>query len=234
LTVSPNPNPPYRAQSDARTLAPPRRLDRRKARVAARAIADKRRHARARLPLAGRTLYENGREIDCDISSISAGGLAARSPVTPRVNSHIVIVLEALGRVEGRVARVDGELFALRFDAMTERKRLRFADEIAWEGARRTLHMIDDRRAPRRGKTGSARIAFYDGMVARADYIDVSDVGASFAAIERPRPGELAHVESRLSQIARVHERGFAVAFEPMPEAAAPDEVGPGPTPIED
>jgi hypothetical protein len=203
------------------------RLDRRKARVAARAIAEKRRHARARLGLAGRTLHENGREIACAVLNVSAGGLVARTPAAPRVNSHIVVVLDALGRVEGRVARVDGELFAIRFDAMTERKRARLADEITWEAAKRTLDMIDDRRAPRRGKTGSARIAFYDGMIARGDYIDISERGASFAALERPRPGEIAHVETRPSHVARQHEHGFAVAFDDAPESAAPAPVKP-------
>jgi hypothetical protein len=205
------------------------RLDRRKARVAARAIAEQRRHARAPLTLAGRTLYENGREIDCAVSDVSAGGLAARSPIAPRVNSRVVVVLESLGRVEGRVARVDGERFAVAFDGMTAHRRVRLADEITWEGARRTFHMIDDRRAPRRGKTGSTRITFYDGMVARGDYIDASDIGASFAALERPRPGEIAHVASRPSHIARVHERGFAVAFDDAPELAAPDLAPPKP-----
>jgi hypothetical protein len=196
------------------TISAPHRLDRRKARVAARAIEEKRRHARAALPLPGRTLYENGREIECAVTSISAGGLAATCPMTPRVNSRVVVVLESLGRVEGRVARVSGDLFAIRFEDMSERRRTRFADALTWEANRLKLGLKDDRRAPRHGKTGSARITFFDGMTARGDYIDVSDVGASFAAIERPRPGEAAMVEERPAHIARLHERGFAVSYD--------------------
>ncbi len=196
-----------------RSRTAPRPLDRRRARVAARAIADKRRHRRAEIGFPARMLHEDGRENACLISDISAGGLAAVSTRAPRVNSRVVVIIDPLGRVEGSAVRVRGERFALRFEAMTERKQRRIADALTWEINRAQLDLVDDRRARRRGKTGSARVVFSDGVEMQADYIDISDVGASFAAKAKPRHGESAEVESRPARVARLHARGFAVDF---------------------
>lgn len=193
--------------------APSKPLDRRGARIAARAISDKRRHARAGVALPGRIMLEDGRESACLIGDISVGGLAAIAARAPRVGSRVVVMIDPLGRVEGRAVRVQGERFALRFEAMTDRRRVRLADALTWEINRIPLGLADDRRARRRGKTGSARIVFADGVETQGDYIDVSDVGASFAATTKPRQGEAARVESRPARVARLHERGFAVDF---------------------
>jgi hypothetical protein len=204
-------------------LAPARPLDRRRARVAARAIADKRRHRRTEIALPGRLLLEDGRENACLISDISVGGLCAISARVPRVNSRVVMIIDPLGRVEGTAVRVQGERFALRFEAMTDRKRVRLADALTWQINRLALQLTDDRRARRRGKTGSARIVFADGVETQGDYIDISDVGASFAARTRPRQGEAARIESRPARVARLHDRGFAVDF-----TSAESETGQG------
>lgn len=127
----------------------PHRLERRKARAAARAIADKRRHYRVALPLRARMLHENGRETGCAVANISPGGLAGYADLTPRVNSRVVIVIDALGRAEGRVKRVSGTSFSLHFDTMTPRRRDRLADRLIWEINRAKLGLTDRRSAAR-------------------------------------------------------------------------------------
>jgi hypothetical protein len=211
-----------------------RPLDRRRARVAARAISDKRRHARAPVALPARMLHEDGRENVCLITDISVGGLGAIAARAPRVNSRVVLVIDPLGRVEGSAVRVQGERFALRFEAMTERKRIRLADALTWELNRIPLELNDDRRARRRGKTGSAHIVFSDGVETMGDYIDVSDVGASFAAKAKPRQGEAAQVESRPARVARLHDRGFAVDFVSPGSAAGKGERSAAPSAEQD
>jgi hypothetical protein len=131
------------------------------------------------------------------------------------VNSRVVLHAEPLGRLEGVAIRVRGETFALRFEAMTDHRRARLADTLIWEINHAALELEDDRRARRRGKTGAARVVLSDGVETRADYIDVSDAGASFASLTQPRPGERALVESRAARVARTHERGFAVDYAP-------------------
>jgi hypothetical protein len=208
---------------------PNTRLDRRKARVTARAIAEQRRHARASLPLAARMMRSDGRECICAVADISAGGLAATAEISPRVNSHVVLLVESLGRLEGKAVRVRGSRFAVQFEPITERRRVRLADTLIWEINRAKLGLVDDREAKRRGKTGAARVRLSDGVEANGDYIDISDVGVSLASIARPRAGEAAEVEERRGRVARLHDRGFAVAFDakstdqPKPSEASPE-----------
>ncbi len=190
------------------------RLDRRRARVTARAISDKRYYARTHAPLKARMLLSDGRECDVAISDISVGGLAATTDASPRVKSRVVLLVEALGRVEGVAVRVSGARFAVRFDTISDRRRIKLADTLIWEINRARLELTDDRHARRRGKVGSARVRFSDGVEADGDYIDASDTGVSLASVAKPRAGEAASIENRSGRVARLHDRGFAVAFD--------------------
>lgn len=206
---------------------PVRQLDRRRARVTARAIADRRQHARTPLKLKARMLRSDGRECACLVSDLSVGGLAAQTEASPRVNSRVVLLVEAIGRVEGVAVRVRGDQFAVRLDSITDRRRVRLADTLIWEINRAKLGLADDRQARRRGKVGTTRVRFSDGIEADADYIDISDAGVSVASNTRPRAGEAASVEDRRGRVARLHDRGFAVAFDTEQEiAAAPESEG--------
>ncbi|MGD2134122.1 MAG: PilZ domain-containing protein [Maricaulaceae bacterium] len=195
------------------------RLDRRKARATARAIADKRRHRRVELPRNARLLLENGRESPCAIFNISVGGVSAEAALAPRVNSRVVLIVEGIGRLEGRVTRVWGQRFSVYFDAASFRKRLSLADLLTWEINRGPLGLAEDRRAPRRKRGDGVRVDLADGQT-RAKYLDDSEVGASFSSLQRPRPGEVARIEARIGRIARRHDKGFAIDF-------APDEPSP-------
>jgi hypothetical protein len=165
-----------------------KRLDRCKARVTARAIAERRRHRRVAPALRAALLCDTGRESVVDIIDISAGGLAAHAAAPPRAGSRVVLLIDGIGRVEGVTARVDGERFGVRFTPLTERRRHRMADQLAWEVNQVELDLIDDRHTPRRVWTGPARVVLDDDEVSRARYADEFGASASFAALERPNP----------------------------------------------
>ena len=191
------------------------RLDRRKARITARAIEEQRRHRRIGLIRQARVLTSENRECPCTIVDFSVGGVLAIADLTPRIGSRAVVIIDAIGRLDGRVTRVAGNQFAVYFDALTLRKRMQLADEVTWEVNRETLDLADDRRAPRHIRPGRARVVLKDGVATSAKFINESEVGASFAASQRPRPGELADVDDRTVRVARRHETGFAVDYKP-------------------
>lgn len=207
---------------------PPSRLEGPKARAAAHAIADKRRHRRINVPVQACVLHENGRESDCAITSISVGGLSAHANLTPRINSQVVIVVDKIGRVHGRVVRVSGATFAIAFETFSDRKRIKLADELAWALNSENLGLNEDRHGIRQNKSGFARIGLGGGLHFRRNFIDVSENGASFETSDRPAIGESADVDSRPARVVRIHDRGFAVEFDDDaddPTEKIPDEA---------
>jgi len=203
------------------SLTPPSRLEGRKARAAAHAIADKRRHRRINVPVQACVLHENGRQSDCAITSISVGGLSAHANLTPRINSQVVVIVEKIGRVHGRVVRVSGSTFAIAFETFSDRKRIKLADELAWVLNSDNLGLNEDRHGIRQKKSGFARIGLGGGLHFRRNYIDVSENGASFETTDRPAIGERADVDSRPARVVRIHSRGFAVEFDTEADAAS-------------
>ncbi|HRO02371.1 MAG TPA: PilZ domain-containing protein [Terricaulis sp.] len=92
---------------------------------AARANARERRRFR-RLPLVigGRMLDCEGREHDCRTADISPGDARIASVTAPDVGQRVVIYLEGLGRVSGKVARRcgEGEIAVISISARTSAK----------------------------------------------------------------------------------------------------------------
>lgn len=192
----------------------PSRLDKRKVRIAAQGAAERRRHKRVPLALPGR-LYEKGRgEQRCRLIDVSPGGAKLLVKDPPPPNSHIVLLVDGLGRLEGDVIRIGANWLTTRF-TMQARKRDRLADAITWRFNMERLGLEEDRVAARKPGKGQATIRLRDGVLIRADVIDVSITGAAFACLERPRVGERVRVGEMTGRVARILERGFAVAFDP-------------------
>lgn len=190
------------------------RLDRRKIRIAALGAQEKRRHRRVKLSLPGRYLDSEGGEYACKLVDISPGGgrIATEHPPTP--GERVVMILAGLGRIEGEVIRAGKAGFAARFMA-TQRKRDKLADAITWRFNMARLGLEEDRGSARKPSSGRATLKLKDGVVIRADVLDVSMTGAAFACLERPRVGETVKVGDMKGRVARWLENGIAVAFDP-------------------
>ncbi len=57
-----------------------------------------------RLP--GRYMLQNRQEFACESVDISAGGVALRAPVVGPLGDRVVVYLDLIGRLEGRIARM--------------------------------------------------------------------------------------------------------------------------------
>lgn len=190
------------------------RLDRRQIKVAARGAQEQRRHRRVHLAVPGRYLDPVRGEFKCRLVDVSPGGARIAAEVPPPVNQRIVMLFEGLGRLEGEVVRAGRAGFAVRF-TFSERKRDRLADAITWRFNMDRLGLNEDRTAPRKPARGRATLQLRDGVIIKADVVDVSISGAAFACLERPRVGEPVKVGEMRGRVARWLENGFAVAFDP-------------------
>src|SRR5512147_2403790 len=97
------------APPEESTLATPLRLRTLKsaAHRLARLVPDRRRYRRVAVTLFGRFMRENREEYPCQVTQMSAGGMALLAPVNCEEGERIVAYLDHVGRrIEGIVVRV--------------------------------------------------------------------------------------------------------------------------------
>ena len=77
---------------------------------------EQREFERARAELAGK-MFVPAEEatIDCQVVDLSAGGAGILCDDMPPLNAYVVLYVDGFGRFEAVVARVEGEVLALRF-----------------------------------------------------------------------------------------------------------------------
>jgi hypothetical protein len=133
-----------------------------------------------------------------------------------QLGEHVVLYMDEIGRVEGRVARVLRDFgYAIAF-TIPARKRDKIADQLTWLINRDRLGLKDERetggeRRPGRGQV----IATYGAGVSIACAVtDVSLFGVALRT-SGPRPliGERVKVGDRTGTCIRYIDGGFAVDF---------------------
>ena len=106
---------------------------------------DRRRHQRVKVNLLGRYMLANRREFPCRVVNMSPGGMALFGPVGGAPGEHIIAYVDHLGRLEGDVARIFQNGFAMTF-WVTARKRDKLATQLTWLANRNILGLPEDRR----------------------------------------------------------------------------------------
>jgi PilZ domain len=86
-------------------------------------IVERRKAERVPLTLRGRYMLSDGEEFLCQTIDVSAVGIALEGYIVPDLGELIIVYLDELGRVEGRVARRGDGWFAI--DARTSQSRIR-------------------------------------------------------------------------------------------------------------
>ncbi len=180
---------------------------------------ERRRFRRLPLVIGGRLLDAGGREHDCRTADISPGDVRIVSAAPPEVGQRVVIYLEGLGRVSGKVARqCDAGEVAVIFD-FSAHKREKLAEQLTL-AINRDLGVTDD-AAPiisegaqlvgLRFETGEA----YDGEV-----VDFSLAGVTIRTKRAPPLiGVWVRVGTIYGRVARLTEGGFAIDFEQRPRS---------------
>src|ERR1700674_2739384 len=109
---------------------------------------ESRRFQRVRVELFGRYMLSDGREFPCQITDISPGGMAITALTCGSRHERIVVYADHLGRLEGKIARLLPNGFAMTILATTE-KRDKLATQLTWLANRDLLDQGERRRYQR-------------------------------------------------------------------------------------
>jgi hypothetical protein len=163
--------------------------------------------------LLGRYMLADRREFPCQVINMSPGGMAAIAPVSGATGDRVIAYVDHLGRLEGKIARLFPNGFAMTISA-TARKRDKLAAQLTWLANRSILSLPEDRRHGRivpRNPTG--RLIMPNGVNLTCRIIDVSESGAGIATDQRPPIGALVTLGTVQGRVVRHLEEGFAIEF---------------------
>jgi hypothetical protein len=144
---------------------------------------------------------------------MSPGGMALIAPVSGRENERVIAYIDHVGRLEGKIARVYQNGFAMTI-AATARKRDKLAAQLTWLANRHILNLPEDRRHGRIvPRNPMARLIMPNGVNLTCRIIDASLSGAAIATDQRPPVGALVAIGQVQGRVVRHLEDGFAVEF---------------------
>jgi hypothetical protein len=176
---------------------------------------ERRRHQRVKVNLLGRFMLSDRRDFPCQVINMSPGGMAVVTPVVGTVGERVIAYVDHLGRLEGKIARMIDNGFAMTISA-TSRKRDKLAAQLTWLANRQILNLPEDRRHGRFvPKKPMARLILPNGTNVTCRVIDLSASGAAIAIAPdlRPAIGGAVTVGKTTGRVVRHIEDGFAVEF---------------------
>src|ERR1700744_6539857 len=150
---------------------------------------ERRRFQRVKVHLLGRYMLPDRREFPCQVINMSPGGVAMLAPGIGNVGDRVIAYLDHVGRVEGKIARIIDNGFAMTIIA-TPRKRDKMAAQLTWLANRQILKLPEDRRHDRIvPRNPSPRILLADGQEMMCRIIDMSLSAAPTSSANRPEIG---------------------------------------------
>jgi len=174
---------------------------------------ERRRFQRVRVNLLGRYMLSDRQEYPCQVANMSPGGIALIAPVSGQEGERVIAYIDHLGRLEGKIARLYQNGFAMTV-AATPRKRDKLAAQLTWLANRHILNLPEDRRhgriSPRNPVT---HLAMPNGVHLTCRIIDLSLSGAAVATDQRPALGMLVMLGKVQGRVVRQLDDGFAVEF---------------------
>ena len=176
---------------------------------------ERRRHQRVSVNLLGRYMLADRREYPCQVMNMSPGGMALIAPVAGTPGERVIAYVDHLGRLEGVIARIIDNGFAMTVGA-TARKRDKLAAQLTWLANRHILNLPEDRRHGRFiPRNGMARLILPNGRNVTCRVVDLSASGAAVAIAEDlcPAVGSMITIGKTQGRVVRHIENGFAVEF---------------------
>jgi len=192
---------------------------------------ERRRHQRVKVNLLGRFMLADRLEYPCQVIDMSPGGMAVIAPVVGQPGERVIAYVDHLGRLEGKIARLIDNGFAVAISA-TLRKRDKLAAQLTWLANRQILNLPEDRRHGRfTPKNPMARLILPNGNNIGCRIIDLSQSGAAVALAPDLLPGVGAMVTLGKAQgrVVRHIEDGFAIEFTRLQHPDFVEETVTGP-----
>ena len=178
-------------------------------------VQERRRHQRVKVNLLGRYMLADQREYPCQVIDMSPGGMALIAPVIGNPGERVIAYVDHLGRLEGKVARLLDNGFAMTISA-TLRKRDKLAAQLTWLANRQILNLPEDRRHGRfTPRNPMARLILPNGNNVACRVIDLSQSGAAIAIASELRPavGAMITIGKTQGRVVRHIDDGFAIEF---------------------
>ena len=191
--------------------------------VIAKALAERRRHLRVEVDIAGRIFVPgDGREGECRVIEMSPGGAQVVSDIIPETGTYIVLYVEGFGRFDAEVVRSEWDRFAatLRCSAMKQDRVAELLGHIKTRDGSTSGTTL--RRHERAAGQGITHYTNADGEMVACEVIDLSLSGVSLKTNFRPAIGEIVLIGQTSGRVVRHHETGFAVEFSTPQVEAAP------------
>lgn len=179
---------------------------------------ERRRFYRAPLIVDGRMLDGSGAEYDCRTADISPGDVRIASATRqPSVGDRVVIYLDGLGRMTGRVARTCGEgEVAIIFD-FSIHKREKLAEQLT-VAMNKDLGVTMPTPAIAKANANTAQVELENGESYGCEILDFSLAGITVkTAKPPPLLGSWVRIGGVYGRVARLIDGGFAVDFEIHP-----------------
>ncbi|RFZ89104.1 PilZ domain-containing protein [Shinella sp. WSJ-2] len=174
---------------------------------------DQRSFQRVSVNLPGRLMLPNHDEYDCSVIDMSPGDANFVCSARPRIGERIIAYVDHLGRIEGNVAALNDEGFAITLTA-TDRKREKLAAQLTWIANKHELGLPEDRRhnrlTPRNTRT---EITLDDGRRYPCRIIDLSLSGAAVDIDVRPALGTPVQLGNMKGRVVRHFQEGVAIEF---------------------
>lgn len=174
--------------------------------------AERRLHLRVKLPLKARFLTDSGTEWSGVVTNISAGGALIRAKFPPGFGQSVVLYIDQVGRVEGKVVRSDKDCFAVSY-RKKRAKHAKLADQLTSAVNYRRRGGTDHRSGPRMKHDTPATVYLEDGRVIQCAILDISLTGASIEISPRPPLGMHLILGRMTAKVVRRHEKGVGVVF---------------------
>lgn len=164
--------------------------------------------------LSGRLMLPTEDEFDCTATEMTAESARLTCFARPNRNDRIIIYLQHIGRVEGKVTHLTGDGFSIAI-AATERKREKLAAQLAWIAKRQALGLPEDRRHDRlTPRNPNASLLLNDGNTVGCRIIDLSLSGAAIEIEPRPALGTTVRLGNMGGRIVRHFMEGVAIEFD--------------------
>jgi hypothetical protein len=189
-------------------------------------VREKRSEARIALELPGRYMLSSGEEFACDTVDISSAGMYLRGSKIGRPGERVIMYLDGLGRIEGRIVRRGPNVFAIQILA-SPAKRERISERIRWLMKSRTGATEERRRVAREDADYTDTVLrTEDGQEFPASLIELSLFGARIKVGARPAIGTRVVLGQKSAVVTRSSGDTLALRF-------APDRAGASRQPID-
>jgi hypothetical protein len=138
--------------------------------------------------------------------------LPLKAKYPPAFGQTVVLYIDQIGRVEGKVVRTEKDNFAVSYQRKRRVKRAKIADQIT-TAMHRPRRAGDRRSSPRIGVDAPATVYLEDGRVIECAILDISLTGASIEISPRPPLGMRLILGRMTAKVIRRHEKGIGVVF---------------------